>query len=329
MELIPTAAVNEALTAQAFEQEAVVTAFLQQLDCKESSRKLYARTLPQYFAWANRTGRSLNVMTRADIIAYRDGLINGTATADGKTRSSLTAAAYLTAVKLFYKWLESVGAYPNITAGVKMPERSPKFEREPLTNEQARQLSEETTCTASYRDAAILSLLLRCGLRTIEVVRADVADLKERSGVLTLNVQGKGHISKNNFVVLSDKAAVTLRRYLNSRTDIAGKTDEELQHTPLFTCDSNNNAGGRLTTRTISGIAKKHLQAIGLDSREYTAHSLRHTFGCSLLDATDDMNIVQLSLRHASQNTTRLYVYHRDEQRRIAAAKKCSIDTLY
>ena len=84
-----------------------------------------------------------------------------------------------------------------------------------------------------------------------------------------------------------------------------------------------------MTTRTISHIAKQHLQGIGLDSRSYTAHSLRHTAACSLLEATNDIHAVQMTLRHANPATTQLYTYHIDERRRLKAAAELRLDSLF
>jgi len=309
-------------TAPQYNTDAFIQAFIAQLDCKESSRQLYGRTLKQFFAWVQRTGRAQKPLQRADILAYRDGLINGSATEDGSPRSSLTAASYLTSLKLFYEWLESEQICPNITAGIRLPKRAKKFEREPLTNTQAHELIEQTAATANTRDTAIINLLLRCGLRTIEVVRADVQDIQQKGGTMVLYVQGKGHTSKDNFVILSDKCRAALTAYLQTRGNLTGTE-------PLFTCDSNNNKGGRMTTRTISGIAKKHLKGIGLDSRSYTAHSLRHTAACSLLESTGDMQLVQMTLRHANPATTQLYTYHIDERRRLQAAAEMKLDRLF
>lgn len=321
MKAIAVQDANTALQAQHFATEEVIAAFLAQLDGKESSRRLYGRTLRQFFAWTARTGRMLSAMTRADILAYRDGLISGEATTDGAGRSTLTAACYLTAVKLFYKWLASEGAYPNITDGIKLPKRANKFQKEPLTYEQAATLVQDAA-GASLRDAAIINLLLRTGLRTIEVVRANIEDLQEKGGQSVLYVQGKGHDSKDNFVILSGKCAAALNAYLQTRTDAAPTA-------PLFTCGSNNNRGGRLTTRTISGIAKEHLKAIGLNSRSYTAHSLRHTFGCSMLETTGDIHNTQLAMRHSSPATTEIYTYHINERMRLKAAAENQLDKLF
>lgn len=313
---------QQALQASGNNIEDVITAFISQLDCKESSRKLYTRTIKQFFAWVQRTGRSINALTRVDILNYRDGLIDGSTTTDGKAKSSLTAAAYLTSVKLFYVWAEAVKLYPNIAAGVKLPKREKRFEKEPLTNEQAAALLSSTAETNSLRNTAIVNLLLRTGLRTIEVVRANIEDLQTKAGTHVLYVQGKGHTSKDNFVILSPKCYAAVAAYLSTRED---KSPEA----PLFTCDSNNNKGGRMTTRTISAIAKENLKSIGLDSRSYTAHSLRHTCACSLLEETGDLHLVQMTLRHSNPATTQIYTYHTDERRRLRAAAEVRLDNLF
>jgi len=319
-EIIAQPQANSLLLAS--DTDEAITLFLAQLDCMESSRKVYGRGLKQFFAWTQRTGKALNTLQRADVLQYRDGLLNGSAMEDGEARSSLTAASYLTALKLFYEWLESNKVCPNITAGIKLPKRAKKFEREPLTNTQAHALIEQTAETANLRDTAIINLLLRCGLRTIEVARADIRDIKEKGGSVVLYVQGKGHTAKDNFVILSDKCSAAIKAYLETRQNPAGNE-------PLFTCSSNNNKGGRMTTRTISGIAKTHLKGIGLNSRSYTAHSLRHTAACSLLEATDSLQLVQMTLRHANPATTQLYTYHIDERRRLQAAAEKQLDNLF
>ena len=57
----------------------------------------------------------------------------------------------------------------------------------------------------SLRDFAIVNLILRTGLRTIEVVRADVGDITFKGNRRILRVWGKGHDTKDDFVVLTDK----------------------------------------------------------------------------------------------------------------------------
>lgn len=318
---------NTAIQTQEWTAEDVVEAWQRQLDCADSSRKLYGRVLRQFFAWVKRSGRTLSALQRADILEYRAALLDGTATPkeDGtpQPKSALTTGSYLTAVKLFYKWLhENNALITNITEGVKAPKRTNKFEREPLTAAQAHALTEEVATTGSIRDTAIINLLLRTGMRTIEVARANIEDMQLLGGQVVLYVQGKGHVGKDNFVTITDKCRTAIAAYLATRPNAAPTA-------PLFVSDSNNNNGGRLTTRTISDIAKKHLKAIGLDSRSYTAHSLRHTYGTRLLRASNNMEFVQKQLRHASINTTNKYTYHEDAERRVELAQQYNIDNIY
>ena len=49
------------------------------------------------------------------------------------------------------------------------------------------------------------------------------------------------------------------------------------QNEPLFITDGKGHRGERLSTRSIQDVCKQSLRAIGLDSHEYSAHSLRHT----------------------------------------------------
>ena len=324
-ELVQTG--STAIQQQDMTAAAVVDMWERQLDCADSSRHLYRRVLRQFFAWVKRSGRDVGTLKRADILEYRAALLDGTATPkeDGtpQPKSALTTGSYLTAVKLFYKWLhEENGLITNITEGVKAPRRTNKFEREPLTAAQAHALAEEVATTGSTRDAAIINLLLRTGMRTIEVARANIEDMQLLGGQVVLYVQGKGHVGKDNFVIVSDKCRAAIAAYLATRPNAAPTA-------PLFASDSNNNNGGRLTTRTISDIAKRHLKAIGVDSRSYTAHSLRHTYGTRLLRASNNMEFVQKQLRHASINTTNKYTYHEDAERRVELAQQYNIDSIY
>ncbi len=317
---------NTAIQAQEWTATAVVEAWVRQLDCADSSRHLYRRALRQFFTWVERSGRTLSALTRADIIEYRDALLNGTATEDGKAKSALTTGSYLTAVKLFYKWLhENNALITNITEGVKAPRRTNKFEREPLTAAQAQALVEEVEATGNTRDAALINLLLRTGMRTIEAERANIEDMQLLGGQVVLYVQGKGHVGKDNFVIITDKCRASIAAYLATRPNAEPTA-------PLFVSDSTNDSrGGRLSTRSISGIVKHHLTAIGLNSRSYTAHSLRHTYGTRLLRSTNNMEYVQKQMRHVSINTTNKYTYHEDAERRIELAQQqqYNIDNIY
>ena len=105
-----------------------------------------------------------------------------------------------------------------------------------------------------------------------------------------------------------------INRYLDERKDLS-PTD------PLFASTSNRNKGGRLTARSVSGIAKQALRNIGLDSDRYTAHSLRHTSVTYALMAGASLEETQKMARHADISTTMVYAHHVDRVRSNAEAK--------
>ena len=293
---------------------AVLATFIAAQDVRESSRKLYTRTLKLFFEWVNRTGRSLGALTRADILQYKDDLF-----AEG--HSSLTVASYLTSLRKFYEWAESEKLYPNIVKGVRTPRRVQAFKKQHLTDDKSSELLNHFR-GSSLRDFAIVNLILRTGLRTVEVVRADIGDITFKGGRRVLRVWGKGHDTKDDFVVLTDKAFEPLRAYISTRR---GAKEGE----PLFTSDSHRNTGQRLTTRTISRLCKDGLKGIGLDGREFTAHSLRHTTAVSILKHGGDIAAAQAVLRHTSPATTQIYTESIKEEMRLQAAPEQLIDSAF
>ena len=52
----------------------------------------------------------------------------------------------------------------------------------------------------------MINLMLRTGLRTIEVHRADIGDITMRKERRILKVWGKGREEKKQFVILTDEA---------------------------------------------------------------------------------------------------------------------------
>jgi integrase/recombinase XerC/integrase/recombinase XerD len=294
--------------------ESLVDSFIQAQDVKLSSKELYRRTLKQYFNWIERKNYLLSEIARPQLLEYKDELLNS-------GMSSLTVGSYITSVRRFYEWAEANKYYPNVAKGIKTPKRKQQFKKQPLLPEQA-------TALLSYyqdrtlRDYAVISLLLRTGLRTIEVIRASVEDIVFKGSQRVLLVHGKGRDEKDNFVLLTEKAYRPIAEYLATR----GKVNSS---EPLFTSSSNNSKGERLTTRTISYIAKEGLKAIGLDERSFTAHSLRHTTAVNILRGGGSLEQAQFTLRHSNPATTQIYTATLNEERRLQNSGEALLDNLF
>lgn len=294
--------------------EDLVDSFIASQDVKESSKLLYRRTLKQYFNWVEDKGYLLSEIARPQLLEYKEELLNS-------NMSSLTVGSYITSVRRFYEWTEANKFYPNVAKAIKAPKRKQQFKKQPLLPAQA-------TALLSYyqdktlRDYAIVNLLLRTGLRTIEIIRANVEDITFKGSQRVLLVHGKGRDEKDNFVLLTDKAYQPIAEYLATR----GKVNSS---EPLFTSTSNNSKGERLSTRSISYIAKEGLKAIGLDERAFTAHSLRHTTAVNILRGGGSLEQAQMTLRHSNPATTQIYTATLNEERRLQNSGEALIDSLY
>lgn len=294
----------------------VVASFISGQDVKESSRSLYTRTLTQYFNWLESTGRlaRMATLTRQDVLEYKDSLLSS-------GLSALTVSSYIVSVRKFYEWTEAEKLYPNIAKGIKTPRRKQAFKKQHLTDTKSGELLQHFQ-NLSLRDYAIVNLILRTGLRTVEVVRANVGDITFKGDRRVLLVWGKGHTEKDDFVVLSDKAYEPIKAYLATRK--GAKAGE-----PLFTSTSHQNSGERLTTRTISYMCKEGLKAIGLDGKEYTAHSLRHTTAVAILKHGGMITDVQEVLRHTSPATSQIYTESVKEELRLEKAPETLLDSAF
>jgi len=305
---------KEVATSKGWSLEQDLLRFVASQDVTSSSRKTYLRSVRQFFRWVDGKGYPLASLTRAEVLQYREELL-------AKGMSSLSVGGYLTSVRRFYAWAEGEKIYPNIARDIKGPKRKQQFRKQALTAAKAKEVLSYQDGQA-LRDHAILNLLLRTGLRTIEVVRANVEDVTSKSGTRVLLVHGKGRSEKDQFVILTDTAYRPIADYLASRSKV--KAGE-----PLFTSASNNSKGGRLTTRTVSGIAKKSLRSVGLDSREYTAHSLRHTTAVTIMRNGGSIEETQHVLRHSSPATTQIYTATIKEELRLRNSTESLLDRAY
>lgn len=263
----------------------------------------YTRAIRQFNKWTRANG--ITQPTREDIRAYREEL--------KESHKPTTVQAYIMALKQFFKWTEEEGYYPNIAKNVKGAKLDTEHKKDELTTAQVQKLigSIDRTSLTGKRDYAIITLMVTTGMRTIEVVRADIKDLRTLGDFTALYYQGKGKLEKAEFKKIAEPVEDAIRDYLNARGNL-----EDTQ--PLFISTANRNSGDRLTTKSISRIVKSRLIAAGLDSPRWTAHSLRHTAATlSLLNGTP-IEEVQQMLDHTNINTTMIYSHHIDKARRQA-----------
>ncbi len=272
--------------------------FLEYLDATPKTVETYTRALRQLFNYFSLNG--IRQPQREDIVAFREEL-------KASGHKPTTIQNYITATKLFFKWTAQEGLYPNIAEHLKGAKLNRDHKKDYLTSRQVKEVLDavERDTLKGLRDYAILTLMVTGGLRTIEVVRADVGDLRTVGEATVLYVQGKGREEKTEFIKIAPTVEKAIRAYLKAR----GKAEET---DPLFTSTSHNNSGQRITTRSVSGMVKERLVTAGYDSTRLTAHSLRHTAVTLALLAGMDLGEVQQHARHANIATTMIYNHSLD-----------------
>lgn len=262
------------------------------IDASPRTVETYNKAVRQFLSYLKDNG--INQPTREDVISFKEYMAS--------THKPTTAQGYLMAVKQFFKWTHQEGLYPNVADNVKAVKLDKGHKKDYLTSGQVKGLlsTSKGDSLSEKRDYAVLALMITSGLRTIEVARANIEDMRTVADFTALYIQGKGHTEKTDYVKLTQPVEDAIRAYLKARGKTSGAE-------PLFSSISNRDKGQRMTTRSISRIVKGHLLEAGLDSDRLTAHSLRHTTATLNLLNGGSIEETQQLLRHTSINTTLIY----------------------
>lgn len=297
-------------TLQAFGAD-LFTRFMDYSDVKDTTLKGYMVYIRAFVRWMHQ--QAIAQPTREDIKAYKEYL-------DSSELATSTKAQYMRAVRHFFKWTAAEGLYPDIADHIKGAKvRRDHHKKDALGREDVPAIAAtiDRSSETGKRLYAIYMLCITAGLRTVEVSRANLEDIKVKGGKSYLWVWGKGHDEPDTPVLLVPEVQEALQEYLNSRTDKpTGKS-------PLFVStsnrpghDANGNPTKRIAPTTISAQLKQMMRAAGYDSSRLTAHSLRHTSGTGAYQATHSLYLAQQHQRHADPSTTEIYIHDDEREQR-------------
>ena len=296
---------NNQLIFQQNNLEDLFQQFIIFIDATPNTVRTYRGSLKQWFLYLrqNQIGHPDSETVRQ----YRQELQNS-----GKKPT--TVKNYIIAVKRFFEWTEEAGFYPNIAKYIKSGHLSKNFKKDYLTSSQAKKILDEIdrSTLKGKRDYAMLVTMLTMGLRTIEITRANIEDIRTKGDATVLYVQGKGHEEKDDLIRMPYHVETAIRDYLSVR-NIAKPS------APLFVSTSNHNHNGRMTTRSIRRIVKTAFISAGFNSPRLTAHSTRHTAATLSLLNGATLQQTQELLRHKNIGTTEIYAHNIDATTNPAA----------
>ncbi len=211
--------------------------------------------------------------------------------------SSRSLARTLSALRMFFRWLESSGTLKNRAILTLTLPRVPHSVPKPLTVDKAAEVmaanGEAPRDWIAARDTAVLLLLYGAGLRISEALglRLKDAPTPQRD---TLRITGKG--GKERLVPVLPVTIAAIARY-RELCPYPRAPDE-----PLFVGEK----GGPLRPRLIQLAMERLREELTLPETA-TPHALRHSFATHLLSAGADLRQIQELLGHASLSTTQVY----------------------
>ena len=159
-----------------------------------------------------------------------------------------------------------------------------------------------------YRDYAVLTLLLRTGIRVSECVSLDINDFNFDEKSMRVVRKGK----KEQMLYFDEQTKEALLDYIDFERPSYTDSDDE----PALFLSSRKR---RLSVRSIQDMVSKYSEAT-LINKKVSPHKMRSTYGTALYNKTGDIRLVADVLGHKDINTTaKHYANIEEEHRRIAA----------
>lgn len=232
------------------------------------TRGTYERTLREFMRWV-RLEPELECSAK-EIERYKKFLLTK------RKLSPVSVTMYLSSVRKFFDYLMSVGVLTSNPAKlVKGGAPNQQHSRKSISVQEVQALIQaiERKDEIGFRDFAVVKMMITCGLSEIELIRADIGDLKNKKGVMSVALQMKGKKSKDTTIALPNDTKDAIKSYLAFRTNAK---DSE----PLFMSAGNRTRGQRMTSRGIRERINFYLEKAGVkngEARKITALSLRLT----------------------------------------------------
>ncbi len=207
---------------------------------------------------------------------------------------------HLTCYRTFYTYLlrhDIVSVNPFESVSLR---RQTKHLPAVLTEEEVKELiAVPYSDFLGYRDHILFLFLYSTGCRISEALSVDVKDIEWKNR--RIRIIGKG--SKERYVFLPKKLISELEGYLDERKGYLESKRCAIEPA-LFIGES----GKRLPFSSAHIIFDKYKERLGWQ-KEFTPHTLRHSFATHMMDRGADIRLVQELLGHESISTTQIYTH--------------------
>ncbi len=258
----------------------------------ENTRKAYSNDIKKYITFLkNQNINNISDISEKNIEDYITFLHK-------EKMSNKTIAHNITCIKEYHKYLIKASLIKkNVSENISGP-KIRKTLPNVLSIEEVNKLLDIKLITAfDYRNKAMLELMYATGLRVSELVNLEINDINLNNA--TLRCIGKGN--KERLIPIGEIACHYLKLYL-----------EDYRSSMLkgYICDKLflNNHGKSMTRQGFFKIIKKQAQINGIE-KEFSPHTLRHSFATHLLEYGADLRSIQELLGHQDISTTQIYTH--------------------
>lgn len=252
----------------------------------------YKNDLVKYFEYLRSNKMNWQDMDRRRIDTYLSW-------AQNEGVSVATISRYISSIRSFYKFIQNEKILSsNPVEDIELP-RKPKKLPDFLTNEEVDRLlaAPDKSTPIGLRDAAMFELLYATGERVSEIINLKMEDINLEEGYLIC--LGKG--GKQRLIPFGEQASELLSRYiLNSRPYFM----KGIASPYLFL----SNRGDALSRKTFWKMIKIYRLKASID-KDFSPHTLRHSFATHLLERGADLRSVQMLLGHSDISTTQIYTH--------------------
>ncbi|MBO5875232.1 MAG: tyrosine-type recombinase/integrase [Alistipes sp.] len=210
----------------------------------------------------------------------------------------------LSTLRSFFKYLRQTGAVKSDIfsriGSLKSAKRLPSIVPESRIPQMLDATAEGSSANdfEQVRDALMVLMFYKCGIRLAELIGINTEDLSADLG--QLKVRGKG--DKERIVPLTDSVRTVLRNYFDA---IKGQKICNSQEKALFLTIE----GKRVSRTRVYRTIRSALAEIGMQGKK-SPHVLRHTFATQLLNAGADMRDIQELMGHSSLSSTQVYTHN-------------------
>ena len=253
--------------------------WMQQKRYSKSTIDSYAHSLTIFFRYLNSIGISEKDVKQRDIEGFNNNYIleNG--------YSSKTQNQFISAIKTYYLKMLKIAQNDLQIERPREEFKLPKviaIEDIEKALKKIRNLKHKTAITVVYA----------LGLRRSELINLKVMDIDfGRKAVNIINAKGK----KDRTLPMPASLEVLLKKYIEV-------------YEPKRYLIEGQEEGSQYSATSLANIFNKHFRSQE-KYRNFTLHSLRHSYATHLLDMGVDLRIIQEFLGHKSSKTTEIYTF--------------------